>query len=348
MKIKNILMLCLLFLLLFGCNSDPSDDEGEETITLTNSIQQLETDFSAVKYDGDDGFEAFIQAGGAESDAEVITFLKEYFLPNSDIVVKGSPFGCSTFTVSGTNNERYFGRNFDWNTCNGMIVKNNPTSGYSSISTVNMDFVQQGVGSKYSTLSDKSKIIASLYFPVDGMNEKGLGISVNMVKDDATIEQDTSKKDITTSTAIRLILNQAATVDEAVELLQNYDLHASFGYMIHFAIVDASGDCVAVEYIDNVMNVIDTPILTNFYLTPGDKYGIGTTQSHERFTILEDKLEEMPTMTYEQVRDTLSSVSKGNFGEFESTEWSVAYDLTNQIIRYYHRENYKKLYVINF
>ncbi len=40
------------------------------------------------------------------------------------------------------------------------------------------------------------------------------------------------------------------------------------------------------------------------------------------------------------VKDALSSVSKRNFGEFESTEWSVIFDQSAMEAAYYHRENY--------
>lgn len=61
------------------------------------------------------------------------------------------------------------------------------------------------------------------------MNEAGLAVSVNMIQDSATIEQNTNKPDITTTTAIRLLLNKAANVEEALELLRQYDMHASMG-----------------------------------------------------------------------------------------------------------------------
>ena len=116
------------------------------------------------------------------------------------------------------------------------------------------------------------------------------------------------------------------------------------GYMIHLAIADSTGKSVAVEYVDNEMNVIETPILTNFYLVEGEKNGVGTSQSHARFEILEQTLKEQPAMDNWQVRDALSSVSKGNFGEFESTEWSVVFDQDALTAEYYHREDYSKSY----
>lgn len=140
-------------------------------------------------------------------------------------------------------------------------------------------------------LTDEMLTIAALYAPLDGMNEKGLCVSVNMIQDNTTIQQDTGKADITTTTAIRLMLDKAATVEEALELLGQYDLHASFNYMIHFAIADSEGNSVAVEYIDNKMVVIETPILTNYYLAEGEKQGIGTSQSHLEDGIITGELE---------------------------------------------------------
>ena len=113
--------------------------------------------------------------------------------------------------------------------------------------------------------------------------------------------------------------------------------------MVHFAIADAAGRSVAVEYIDNKMSVLETPVMTNFYLTPGEKYGIGTEESHRRYEILTETLS--PSMSMDEVRDTLGSVSKHNFNSpFASTEWSIVFDQSSGEARYYHRENYEKVY----
>ena len=254
-------------------------------------------------------------------------------------------FGCSTLSVAKAEGGYLFGRNFDWNACNALVITSYPQHGYASVSTVNLDFIRQGAGMAGSLLSDDIMIIAALYAPLDGMNEKGLCVSVNMIQDGDTISQDIGKPDLTTTTAIRLLLNQAATVEEALELLSQYDLHASMNYMVHFAIADADGNSVAVEYIDNEMVVTKTPVLTNFYLAEGEKQGIGTGQSHERFDILTETLAKKPSMTQAEVRDALNSVSKDNFNEFESTEWSIVFDQSALTAAYYHRENYGKAYL---
>ncbi len=328
----------------------PSVAEGTEapednvvTVQATSEIEELEKGFSAVWYEGEDGFAAFLARGGAKTDQEVIQFLvSALFAGNrSGLTMNTQAFGCSTLSVQNTEGGYFFGRNFDWNTCDALVVISCPQDGYASVSTVNRDFIRQGAG---GMLSDEMMTMAALYAPLDGMNEKGLCISVNMIQDGATISQDTNKPDITTTTAVRLLLNQAATVEEALDLLGQYDLHASMNYMVHFAIADAAGNSVAVEYIDNEPVVVETNVLTNFYLAEGEKQGIGTSQSHERFDILTETITEKPSMTQAEVRDALDSVSKDNFGEFESTEWSIVFDQSALTATYYHRENYEEAY----
>lgn len=320
-------------------------DQAVTGITPTNEIVELEKGFSVVRYDGDYGFDQFLSGGGASSDEEVIHFLSENLLSGMDLGFFGNIFGCSTVAVKDADGKALFGRNFDWEHCEAMVVLSHPESGYASLSTVNVDFISQGGLAGMALKQDDIKTMAALYAPLDGMNEKGLAVSVNMIQDSASIHQDTEKPDITTTTAIRLLLDRAATVEEALKLLGEYDMHASMGMMVHFALADTTGRSVAVEYVDDEMVVTETPVLTNFYLTEGEKHGIGTEQSHTRYDMLMERLEQKETMNEEDVRDALSSVSKGNFGEFESTEWSIVFNQTEGKATYYHRENYNDGYV---
>ena len=324
-----------------GVQTSPGSFENQNT-SIPSQITRLESGFSVVRYDGDYAFDLFLERGGADSDQGVLQFLNQtLFGENSGLRMGGDAFGCSTISVENAGGGYFFGRNFDWQTCDALVVASYPEKGYASISTVNLGFIRQGAGYAASMLTDEMMTIAALYAPLDGMNEKGLCVSVNMIQDSATIHQNTGRPDITTTTAIRLMLDKAATVEEALNLLREYDLHASMNYMIHFAIADSAGNSVAVEYVNQEMIVTETSILTNFYLAEGAKHGVGTQQSHTRFEILERTLKEHPTMTASQVRDALDSVSKDNFGEFESTEWSVIFDQTTLTATYYHRENYE-------
>lgn len=362
-KICFILLAVLLVMPVFaGCNSagettgrensDAPDSGAQEdkpvkSIVLNNEITELADGLCAVRYTGADGFDLFLEQGGASSDSEVVSFLTDRLMSDTgSLVFRGNPFGCSTLSVQNAEGDFLFGRNFDWNACSAMIVQNQPENGYKSISTVNTDFISMS-GRRLSALPGQIQALVGLYAPLDGLNERGLAVSVNMIADSDTIEQNTDKPDITTTTAVRLLLDKAADVEEAIELLNRYDLHASYGYMVHFAIADRAGNSVVVEYVENDMVVTDTPAVTNFYLAEGVKYGIGTAQSHERYEILMDRLADSKTMEMNDVRDALDSVSKKHFGEFESTEWSIVMNQSTGEVRYYHRENYTAPYVFS-
>lgn len=363
---KRMLILCTIALtatgLLAGCSreNEPGDiQERTDTMSRTESmnstritpadeIAELEDGLSVVRYEGSYGFEGFLEQGGADSDAGVVEYVSSRIMGNlPGLIFGGNPFGCSTVSVQSSDGGYLFGRNFDWEICNGLIISSRPENGYASVSTVNMDFIQSG-GVDLSRLPDQVQAAVGLYAPLDGMNEEGLAISVNMIQDSDTIDQDTGKPDLTTTTAVRLLLDQAANVEEAVGLLEQYDLHASMNMMVHFALSDASGRSVVVEYVNQEMTVTETPVVTNFYLAEGEKFGIGTSQSHERYEILQQALADHETMTEAEVRDALDSVSKDNFGdEFSSTEWSIVMNQETKEMTYFHRENYENGYTIS-
>ena len=363
-KHPGFLSLLILLVLMTGCirleesmerdadampnNTAAQGEDAEEIeVTLSAQIQELQNGLSVVRHDGDDGFERFLSRGGASSDREVVAYLAEDLVSGLELGdIVGGFFGCSTIASENQAGEKLFGRNFDWENCEAMIVASYPESGYASLSTVNMDFITQNVSGVVGMAlqSDEVRTLAALYAPLDGMNEAGLAVSVNMIQDPAVIDQDAGKPDLTTTTAIRLLLNKAADVDEALELLNQYDMHASMGMMVHFALADASGRSVAVEYVDDQMIVTETPVLTNFYLAEGEKQGIGTQQSHERYEILMERLKGSETMEMPDMRDALDRVSKDNFEEFASTEWSAVFNLSTGEAQYYHRENYGTYY----
>ena len=352
---KRIIILALSALVLTACadsggignNSVQSNQNNQSSQSETNSvinsenmkITELEKGLSHTSCSGDYKFGQFLAEGGAESDSEVIAFLARNLIGDALSSFGANIFGCSAFCAKGENGY-YFGRNFDWYNCNALIVEAHPNSGYSSISTVNTDFI--GLGS--NILSDNVLTLAAIYAPLDGMNEKGLCVSVNMIEDNESVNQKTNKPDITTTTAVRLLLDNAADVDEAIELLGQYDLHASKGLTVHFAVADANGKCVAIEYLNGEMIVTETPVVTNFYFAEGNKKGKGTQQSHERYDILMQTLSDKNIFTADDVMNALESVSKHNYHDGETTEWSAVFNQTTGEAVYCHRENYGKKY----
>ena len=90
--------------------------------------------------------------------------------------------------------------------------------------------------------------IAAPFICLDGLNEKGVSIAVLTLDSEPTFQR-TGKPVIATTLAIRLVLDRAATTQEAVDILKQYDMMASSGRdYYHSYINDASGDGRAVEY----------------------------------------------------------------------------------------------------
>ena len=329
-----LLAVFVVFIILFQRN-----------IRTAASVKKLEDGLYSMVYKGDYRFNDFLEQGGASDDLAVAEFvIQDVFHGLLPIDLRGGTFGCSTISAETPEGDAVFGRNFDWGTCTALIVQTSPAEGYDSVSTVNMDFLNLGLDMP-EEMQMRLLSAAAPFAPMDGMNEKGLCVAVLMIQDSPGFHQDTGKPDLTTTTAVRLLLDQTADVEEAVELLAQYDMHASAGMMVHFALADAEGHSVVVEYIDNEMAVTETPVVTNYYLTSGEKYGIGTEESKVRYAMLEDMLQSGSSFTMDGIRDALDSVSKHNFdSEFASTEWSIVYNQSTGEARYYHRENYQNYY----
>lgn len=314
-------------------------------IRSATSVQRLEDGLYHMEYREDYGLEDFLEQGGASSDLAVADYvIGDMFHGLINLNLQGAAFGYSTLSVQDPEGNALFGRNFDWGACTALIVETRPEHGYTSISTVNMDFLNLGFSMSEENFVRLLSAVAP-YAPMDGMNDQGLCVAVLMIEDRPAFDQDTGKPDLTTTTAVRLLLDKAADVDEALELLEQYDLHASAGMMVHFALSDASGRSVVVEFVNNEMVVTETPVVTNFYLTSGEKHGVGSQESHTRYEILSELLTEEDTWGMDDVRDALDRVSKHNFDSaFASTEWSIVYNQSEGVARYYHRENYDHFY----
>ena len=318
-------------------------------IKAANSIEKLEAGLYAMEYNGDYGFDDFLVRGGAASDAEVadylVAFLSHGFYKIESDVQTGE-FGCSTICTADEHGTTFFGRNYDWEECRAMIVHTRPKNGYESVSTCCLDFL--GFSEGYTpdgSLMERMQTLAAIYVPLDGMNEKGLVVADLMAGDKEETHQRTDKPDLTTTTAIRLLLDKAANVDEAIALLEQHDMNSSIGSAHHLSLADASGKSVVVEYVDGEMLVTETKVVTNHYLSDCGKQGTGSEQSHLRFDTLCAYTGPAGEL---DVRDMLESVAQKNYpqteGSYEKTMWSVVYCPEGRCADFYFAENYERSY----
>ncbi|MBQ7964683.1 MAG: linear amide C-N hydrolase [Ruminococcus sp.] len=309
-----------------------------DKLKAANSIEKLSDGLYYMEYEGDYGFDEFLSNGGAKNQGDVASYIVN-FLSGGFVELEGEEvsfdFGCSTLTTQKTGGSYVMGRNFDYTGENprAMIIHTKPENGYESYSTSWLDFL--GFGSDFvpESMSDKYMSLASVYVPLDGINEKGLCVADLINGDSELTAQNTDKVDLTTTTAIRLLLDKAASVDEAIKLLEQYDMHSDIGSSHHLSISDSSGRSVAVEYIGGEMIVTDTPVVTNHYLSEGEKFGIGNEESHRRYNELMKKSDS--TLTTDDMADCMESVSYPNI-----TQWSVVYDIENLELDFYFQRQF--------
>ena len=112
----------------------------------------------------------------------------------TELSLSDTLFGCSTVQTVNDKQEVLFGRNFDWENSNALILESHPNDAYASISTVNLNFIQAGTSFSLKQLPDDVLARVALYAPLDGMNEKGLAVSVNMIQDSDGINRKASNK----------------------------------------------------------------------------------------------------------------------------------------------------------
>lgn len=106
LKLKIVIRMLLSVLtvtcLLLGCGRNhtenqhtdsAADREGTEMLMPGEDIMELAPGLSVVNFEGNDGFEQFLEQGGASSDEEVIEFLAGHLgKDTSGILFCGNPF----------------------------------------------------------------------------------------------------------------------------------------------------------------------------------------------------------------------------------------------------------------
>ena len=237
-------------------------------IKTVNSIKKVDDyGFYTMEYAGDYGFDDFLTIG-ASNDEELIAFVAQKLLKGLPISITGPDLSCSTFNAITPEGEYIFGRNFDMDYSPGMLVYTKPDNGYESISMVNLAFIGYKDDYMPEQFFDKILALAAPYVPMDGINEKGLAVGVLLLPDAPATKQETGKININSTTAIRMLLDKTATVDEAVAMLKQYDMHDSANSCFHYQITDATGNSAIVEYVNNEMHVLKpetrSQVCTNF------------------------------------------------------------------------------------
>ena len=327
-------------------------------IKTMSSIQKI-TDYSdgynlyRMNVDYDYQLDDIIKRGITDDQSMIDAILAEA-LPLLPVKIKAPKFGCTAFTLTDENGQTHMGRNYDFKRdTSAMLVYCTPKNGYKSVAFAAMDNVSANVPD--GNLKKKLASLTAPFICLDGMNEKGVSIAV-LTLDSTPVHHDTGKPTIATTLAIRLVLDRAATTQEAVDLLRGYDMFASSGRDYHFYITDASGDGRAVEYdCDSpTRELVDTKIeaITNFYaiykekVLPNQKNGIYG-HGRERYDAVMEVLETQSPYTDATVWEALkaSSQDPNPVDITSNTQWSINFNNTARTASIAIRRNWQDVTV---
>ena len=330
-------------------------------------------------------FDEYLASGGASSDSELINFITDHITRGLiDMTISETDIGCSSFIAKTASGDILFGRNYDFDKTNVCLTFTNPGDGrHASFSTVDLNYVGMDPDYDVEGLMNKITCLAAPYAPLDGINDAGVSCGIFMSyqggeKETGTVatdQQDESKPNITSTTMLRMILDYADDVDEAVELVKNYNLHDSANTSFHYMIADASGRSAILEWVpaegitdggDNdgaarTLNVIynDDPMydelqtdalfnfqtITNFIITPGyydnaEEDGPG----YDRYTYINGELAKVGGVVADEeaAMDILQAVGRRTWDTdgLGVTVHSAVYNLTQKTVFWVGNENF--------
>lgn len=272
-----------------------------------------------------------------KSDKELIEWISKAEFCGLPIDYDFSRFGCASFKANTPDGKILLGRNFDYPETDTLMIYSSPKDGYASYSMADLEVM--GIRPEHGSIDPDSLpgrflMLAAPYVACDGVNEAGLGVSTLQLEI-GEIHQDTGKPDLYVYTAIRVILDKCATVDEALDLLGAYDIHSHADVRQHLFIADKSGRSVVVEWFDDQMYVNELDAVTNSVVTPGEHYDEGADRRLPAITA--GLSEHEGILTPEQARDLLESVK-------QNTEWSCVYHLNDFAVDLYVDEDYTQAY----
>lgn len=302
---------------------------GDE-IQAIRTLRMIDDKVYTFTYKGDYGFKGFLEQGGAKTDEEMARYIAAFLskgymdVPSADSVQINA--GCTS-----VDSEAILGRNFDFKDEGQsiVIVRTEPDDGYKSISTSTFAFLGYNADWHPVAGMDGFLALATIYIPLDGMNEKGVCVADLIELDGKTEPFDTPKPDLTIVGAIRLILDYAASVDEAVELLEQYDIHPSIGSAHHLSIADGKRS-VAVEWDCGQIHVTETPSVTNHCLWESRQNEM-TAESHRRMEAIKNLV---PANRQESL-DAMRMVSYK-----DETIWTVLFDRNAMDATWYVRSDW--------
>jgi hypothetical protein len=255
------------------------------------------------------------------------------------------PWGCSLFAALADPDSRIFGRNFDWEFSPALLLFNHPPDGYVSASMVDISYLgfpgDDSADLALKPLGELLGLLDASRIPFDGMNEAGLVMGMAAVPE-AYVPVDPGQDTVDSLGIIRLALDGAATVGEAVELMRSYNVDFEDQTPLHYLLADAAGDAALVEYYAGEIRVLRTETewhhATNFLVSAVES---PVNQCHRYDAITEELEANGGALDFDGALRLLGRVAQPH------TQWSLVYSMASGEIRVVMGQAYERVYTFS-
>jgi hypothetical protein len=248
--------------------------------------------------------------------------------PNPNVATSSSPaWACSLFAALGDADNMLYGRNFDWEYSPALLLFTDPPDGYASVAMVDIAYLgfeqSRARGLADLPLIEREALLDAPFLPFDGFNERGLAVGMAAVPP-GDMQPDPAKETVGSLMVIREMLDHAGNVDEAVAIIESYNVDMGGGPPIHYLVADSAGRSALVEFYrgEMVVTASEFPwhLATNFLYAAAGESAAGTCWRY-------DKLNQRLTQAQGRIAvqgavALLEAVSQ------EGTQWSIVYGMS--------------------
>jgi hypothetical protein len=323
-----LILVASLFLILRHQPDEASPQPSDEQYTLDSFRKVDDFPLYVMTYQGDYGFDDYLRQGLSRHEPSPLPLVPAW--------------ACTTFTTLNSEGDYILGRNFDWHDHPILLLFTDPPHAYASVTMVDLHYLGFLKDQEPSTEA-LHELLNAPYWPFDGMNELGLAVSI-MAVPSADPGLDPQKVTISSLEVIRLLLDYAGDVDEAVALLEAYNIDFIGGPPLHYLIADGEGDSVIVEFIEGKTVILGSEepwqVSTNFLLALEKPQG--SASSCWRYNRVYSHLEDAQgDLSSDEAMQLLGDVSQS--GDYP-TIWSIVYNRTKGEIFVVVGQNYETIH----
>ncbi|MDH2425410.1 C45 family peptidase [Sphaerisporangium sp. TRM90804] len=256
-----------------------------------------------------------------------------------DAPLPATGVGCSLFSAHGDPADPVFGRNFDYPRQPALLLFTTPPSGHASVSMVDVSYLGVSSEQDFATDAGRRALLKAPLLPFDGMNAKGLVVGMATVPRWQPVHKP-GRRTIGSVRVMRLVLDGAATVDEAVEIFGRHNIDTADTPPLHYMVADAEGRSAIIEFVDGEMVVRHGEgawqAMVNFIDAGSTEKG---RQDDPRYHRADRTLRAAGgRLTPEQAMDLLSGLQQHH------TQWSIVYGKKSGEVRLATGQKYHRVH----